>query len=128
MTTANWTPGPKEWPYTTSSDLCLICFGLKRKAEVTSSLLGAYNKRHKGELQFWCVLELEGHRGAGVRAATFTARCKMSKLRRLVQRESSAYSLIGQKALREMKEGLFPSPTATVSTLPEASWFSLLRF
>lgn len=54
-------------------------FCLKGKKEVKSSLLGTYNKRHKGKLQFWYILELEGHKGIETRVATFVDRYKMSQ-------------------------------------------------
>lgn len=54
------------WSQTTPHDLCLLYFDLKRKAEVKSSLLETCNKRHKGALQLWYVLELEGQRSARV--------------------------------------------------------------
>lgn len=74
------------------------------------------------------MLELEGHRSIEVRVATCAASCKMSKLRRLVQRETGADSQRSQKALREVKGWLFRSANDVILTLPEALWFSLLRF
>lgn len=59
-----------------------MSFGLKRKAEVVkSSLLGTCNKKPKGKLQFWYVLELDSHRGAGASVAASAARHEMSELR-----------------------------------------------
>lgn len=121
-------PHDHDLMVTIPHDLGLLCFGVKRKAEVKYCVLETRNKRHKMGLQFWYVLELEGQGNIGVRVATCAVGCKMSKLRKLVQRETGADSLRSQKALREAEGWPFLSANDVVLTLPEARWFSLLRF
>ena len=43
-----------------------------------SALSGTDNKRHRRELQYWCILELEGHQSPKARVATFVDRHKKS--------------------------------------------------
>lgn len=43
-----------------------------------SALPGTYTKRHRGELQFWYILELEGYQSPEGRVATFVDRYKKS--------------------------------------------------
>ena len=49
-----------------------------RREKVKSALSGTDNKRHRRKLQYWCILELEGHQSPEARVATFVDRYKKS--------------------------------------------------